>query len=388
MEDSYTVQLTPQAINSGWQSLVEHLEHWYCSPDLQALQIALACAHAHHYEQSDPLGLFVVGPSGSGKTSIIVRCLLALAGTRMMGDLSTKSFITAKKGSRGVLQQLGSSGILVFKDLTTLLSKREVDRAEIITQLREIMDGSWQRDTGEICQTWTGKASCIGACTHALERAWSVHRDLGERFISVRLPSSPDPIAVARAARAQNGHEKWIADEMQRLAVLTFGRPLSAPANAIPDEYQERIYHLAHITAILRAHVIRQDKQIVDIPPREELSRLPKHIALISQGHSDLFCDGYGNASFEVAQRLAYDSCPMTRCHIFKSITFEGEISAYEIHKQLGVPYATVRWHAEELQALGVIELSGGDMAILKLTNTFRDTIKKTTGNELPGVSN
>src|SRR5207245_4799010 len=53
-------------------------------------------------------------------------------------------------------------------------------------------------------------------CTPALDRAWAIQRDLGERFLCVRWHRRDGP-EVARRACAQRGHEKEITHVTKQL---------------------------------------------------------------------------------------------------------------------------------------------------------------------------
>src|SRR3954465_9557591 len=121
---------------STWQLFSDHLNRWYYKPDLKAVEVAITVAASHYLSKSDPVWLFVVGPSSSGKTSIIINALRDLDSAHILGDLTAKTFIS-NHGNRacGILNQI-NSGLFLFKDFTTLLNKREDERAEIMAQLR------------------------------------------------------------------------------------------------------------------------------------------------------------------------------------------------------------------------------------------------------------
>ena len=172
-----------------WEKLTQHLEKWFHKPDLEALEAALSAAAAHPVIQGDPIWLFVQGPSGSGKTEIIVNALRLLPPySRVLGTINKNSMISFNRGiPGGELLNLATgpngekTGIFIFKDFTTMLSLREEERTEVISQMREIYDGEWVRSTGSGAQTWKGKVTCVACCTPALETAWALKRDLGER---------------------------------------------------------------------------------------------------------------------------------------------------------------------------------------------------------------
>lgn len=384
-ENSGTIQ------QAAWKVLTDFLSEWFYRPDLEALAIALSTMYAHSYPNSRALGLFVVGNSGSGKTALICRSCLSLPQTYLMGDLSTKAFLTAKKGAKGILQHIGNGGrgILVFKDLTSLLSKRDHDRAEIIGQIREVMDGVWRRATGDGLPGWAGKVSVIAASTPALERAWAVHRELGERFVTVRVRSwdwreRKDRLGQGLKAQAQVGHDKDVKEGIQQLTRDFYNLAPTPFETDIPDEYRSRMVNLGDMLAVLRAHVTRVEREIVDVPAVEDGTRLAELLTLISRAYADLFQGGlYDDRCFQIAQRVAFNSIPQMRFIVLRHIpTGKEGILAYQIAQLADVPYNTVKWQAEELASLGVIE-PYTDQCVCTFKPAFLSLVRSALGRDL-----
>ncbi len=191
----HTTATIPSAVSQTWQAYTSHVSQHWRLPDLESVEICLAAAVAHN-SPADPVSLFVIGPPGSGKTSININTLWSLPHTYIIGNLSTKALYSSFKGVKdpGLLQQLPrdakdrSQGMFLFKDFTTMLSKRSHDHMEIMGQLREIADGYYSSRCGVGAEAiWKGKVTMFAACTYAIDRAWSVRSELGERFLSVRL---------------------------------------------------------------------------------------------------------------------------------------------------------------------------------------------------------
>src|SRR5882724_8917303 len=203
---------------TAWDQLSTHLRTHFNEPDLDALRAVLSVAHSH-YDEGDPVWAFVIGASGSGKTSICINAISQWPKVLIMSDITPKAFLPGGKDGYtvGILETMGKSGILAFKDFTTILSQRDDDRRVISSQLREIWDGSFSRNSGARRADWQGKVTVIAAVTPAIERSWSVGRELGERFMQIRWNSPRDSVKTARMAADQKGSETNIYGRTKRL---------------------------------------------------------------------------------------------------------------------------------------------------------------------------
>ncbi len=71
-----------------------------------------------------------------------------------------------------------------MKDLTSLLDRRNEVRGEIMSQMRHIHDGHYEKPFGTgLYFQWKGKMVIFAGCTSAWDDYWSVNRVLGERFL-------------------------------------------------------------------------------------------------------------------------------------------------------------------------------------------------------------
>jgi hypothetical protein len=363
-----------------WTDLSDHLNHWFYKPDLEALECCLSAAVAH-YESCDPVWLFILGPSGSGKTSVLVTCLSALPGSTILGDLTPKTFLSGSgQGEKSLLFQV-QRPMFLFKDFTTIMSKRDEDKREIASQLREVFDGHFVKNTGNGKPLeWKGKATVFAAATPALERAWAIHRELGERFMQVRWAKS-NSLAIAAAARRQIGHESEIRATMLKLTHEFFmgTPPMTRPLPHITDVMELCIDRLAACVAMLRSQVIRDShgsRDILSAAQTEEPTRIAKALTTLARCHSALFRrDEVDYSDYLIARRVALDSIPQTRSQIMQALPAEGSIALTDLAKFSGAIRATVEWNLDEMEALGIMEFDRDPMNPLqhqwKLTDSF-----------------
>ena len=349
--------------------LKDFLTKNYHAPDLQAVEIVLCAVISHYYVQSDPCWLFLEGRSRGGKTSCGINPLCSLPNVWMVGDLSPKTFLSGWKDkgkgkkSNSLLQQIGQNGILLFKDFTTLMSKRVEHRAEIVAQLRELHDGRLSKSTGMgEAMDWTGKITVIAAVTQAIEREWSLLRDLGERFLTVRYRSDlRDDFAIAEQAQKQRGTEREMAKKaLSIVAEAVDTKSLPTKIIHAKGEFSKRLSYLAQVVAVTRARVVRDNngkREIIDIPDHEAPSGIVKGLTALVSARAALYRRDYiTEEDIDLAAKVAMDSIPRVRAGILEWTPAEGETCWGEFRKHTHQAPASLKWHLDELLALEILE--------------------------------
>jgi len=100
----------------------------------------------------DPLWLLVISGPGNTKTETVQA--LSGAGAHVSSTISSEGALLsasprksrAKTATGGLLRKIGDRGILVIKDVTSILSADRNTRAGVLAALREVYDGRWQRN--------------------------------------------------------------------------------------------------------------------------------------------------------------------------------------------------------------------------------------------------
>ena len=380
------------SVNETWTELISHLNQWFYKPDLEALEIVLSAVAAHYVPQTDPIWLFIIGPASTGKTAITINPLYGIKNAYPVSDLSPKAFLSGRGPKRNsLLHRVGESGILLFKDFTTVISKRENDRMEVASHLREIYDGSFSRDTGTgKVPTWKGKITVIAACTPAIERAWGIMHELGERFIHVRWPRQSGPELIEMAQK-QIGHEKMIEARSQKLVRAILDRTTRVKPTPLTKMAMEKLEPFSELLAQLRCRVIRDSshgaRRIIDVPEPEAPTRIYKALDLLVRFHAQIFHGGTVTSdSLRIARRIVIDSVPKARTSILLCIPNGSYQSRTDLTKMTKMPYSTVAWNLEEMVALGVlteeITRSGDNENInYRLTESFDDLWNRAMGD-------
>ena len=104
---------------------------------------------------SYPVWLMLIGPSSCGKT-VLLESMLVLDKIREIDSVTgeaaflsgTKQKERAKDAKGGLLREIGDRGLMVLSDFTTILSKANTAKDEIMTALRKVYDGRYTRTVG------------------------------------------------------------------------------------------------------------------------------------------------------------------------------------------------------------------------------------------------
>lgn len=352
-----------------WRRLKEFTETWFHEPDMEVVEVAVSVAMAHYFKNDKPIWLMILGPPGSGKTSIPLTCLEALPFSYSQDDLSSSTFLSGlalgEKNQFSLLHNIGTpqdrSGILLFPDFTTFMSKRAEEKEQVMGQLRRVYDGEFDRTIGNGRLSWKGKVTIVAAATPQVESHWSSQRNLGERFMQVRWPRG-NGIEQAKKAIQQVEHENFIREQLKELT-RAFIFPDERPPQPLPmpaDYEGIGAVHLAELVARLRVHVPRERdhrREIVDAPPEAESpTRIIKAMGQLARARATAFNKpSVDLRDFAVSRRVALDSIPPLRKAILDAVT-AGEIGQTDLLKRVGAPRTTTLRCAEDMEAIGCLE--------------------------------
>lgn len=329
--------------------------------DLGALDVVL-CAAAAEQLAGDPPWLLVVGGSGAAKTETIAP--LKAAGAHLVSTISGEAALLsgtaekerAKDATGGLLRKIGSQGLLVIKDFTSILSMNRDTRALILAALREIHDGRWSRDIGGEggkTLTWHGRLVVIGACTTVWDSAHQVISMMGDRFLLVR-PRLDDRRSAGRMAMSNVSTETTMREELAD----TVGKLLDTigPTGTIKltrDE-TEAVLDLADLISRARSPVERDYKgEPLFAHALEAPTRLAKQLVQLARGGLALGMDR--EDAMSVVERCAADTMPPMRRDVLLDVAANPDTPTAEVVRRLQVPRKTVDRLLQELQLLGLL---------------------------------
>jgi hypothetical protein len=330
-----------------------------------------------------PVWLMVVAPSSGGKTEILMSLTTIIKDTvsmtQVVSDISPNSFISGMKSYEGdhslLLKMPKEGGMLLFKDFTSILSKRKEDRAIIMSQLREIYDGSYTRVMGNGSKTWEGRVGVIGGCTPAIYSAMQEFSVMGERLMLYQMlqPDRKEALrfVINKEKTGENG------DAAQKAAMKEYIEAIFAAIEgkemshfALAKETEEELIDVADFCTIARSGVEWNDRAnhgagaIARLPSKEmpfravkQLMRIAKALVVMNlhEGKKDVL----GEQDRQILYKIAFDSIPDMRRKAMQVIAgYTGGATAAAIAMDMALPTDSTRRWLEELNALGIIERS------------------------------
>ena len=198
---------------------------WLHLPDLEPVYATLGAAAAN-YLPGTPVWLVLVSPPASGKTEIL-GSLALLPDVLQAATLTEASLLSGSpkrehgKGAKGgLLRELGDFGLVILKDMGSLLSMRPDAKSEVFAALREIYDGSWTRyvgtDGGRTLH-WNGKLGMLAGATPCSIATTACSPAWGRGSFSAGFPkpaksrpSGRSPMPATRKARcAARSPKPW-----------------------------------------------------------------------------------------------------------------------------------------------------------------------------------
>ena len=316
----------------------------------------------------DPLWLLVVSGPGNAKTET-VQALSGVGATitstiASEGELlsATSRKQKAKGATGGLLRKLGDHGILVIKDVTSILSADRHTRGPVLAAIREIYDGRWERNVGSDggqTLTWTGRLVTIGAVTTAWDTAHSVIAAMGDRFVIIRADSSRGRVKSATKAIRNTGSETNMRKELAHSASALINH--ASKNEYVPtDEQVDQLIKAADIVTAARTGVERDYRgEVIDAHALEMPTRFAKQLGQLVRGAVSI--GATVDHAMRLAIRCARDSIPPLRCEILLDIAAHPNSEPHEVHRRIGRPRHTVRRELEALHMLRLLQCQETD---------------------------
>jgi len=347
-------------------------------PDRGPLVVVLAVAIAN-LMAGDPTWLLVIGGPSSGKSEML-NALRGRPGTHEMSTATVAGFLSGSsvkegddRATGGVLSQIAKSpnryGLVLVKDLTTLLSGAAETRDAVFGFMREVFDGSVTRalgtEGGRVFK-WAGKVGVIAAVTGAIDLVDMGL--LGDRYLYLRypVPSPEDARAIGERVLANSGREKEMRGSLADAAgafIDGLGIDPAAPPPALDGADQDRLIDLATLAVRCRSAVVFRGADLELLPASEEAPRLLGELnrvagAMTAMGVEagemwhllgELATGGVHRDRFAALVFLAGSFSPST---FRTTATVAGNIRR---------PMAPTLRHLQALQALGLVESEGSE---------------------------
>jgi Bifunctional DNA primase/polymerase, N-terminal len=241
--------------------------------DLDAINAVLAAA-ASEQLAGDPLWLLVISGPGNAKTETVQA--LSGAGAHVTSTITSEGALLSatprrernKKATGGLLRKIGDRGVLVIKDVTSILSADRNVRGTVLAAVREIYDGRRERNVGSdggLTLTWVGRIVIIGAVTTAWDSAHAVVAAMGDRFVLIRVDSRVGRIKAGKRAVSNTGSEVSMRQELAGAVGGLLGHINTTADYTVTEEEGTRLLEAADIVTTARTAVERDYKgEVID----------------------------------------------------------------------------------------------------------------------------
>jgi hypothetical protein len=362
-EDEKAEPATPEHPRCSLDAVHGVFRKWFGNAyDIDTIDAVLATTAASRL-RGDPLWLLVISGPGNAKTETvqslsgvgaIVTSTIASEGALLSGSPRKER---TKGSTGGLLRKLGDNGLLVLKDVTTILSADRNVRAGVLAALREIHDGRWQRNVGidgGRTLTWTGRITVVGACTTAWDSAHGVISMMGDRFLLIRSNSKTGREEAGNQAIHNTGKEPVMRAELAAAVGGLVGHIDAGAAYELQDAEIRRLIKAADIVTYSRTAVERDYRgDVLDAHSPEMPTRFAKQLAQLVRGSLALGMRREG--AMRLALRCARDSFPPLRSEILLELARTPDSRVSDVSKRIVKPYRTVRRELEALHTLGLL---------------------------------
>lgn len=274
-----------------FQKVLDVIKKWLLLKNTDAIEVATAAMLSNKLG-GDLLWMFLVGPPGSAKTEVL-STLSKCPESYFTSSLTPQALISGGSSKNGIDPSLIpklDQKVLIVKDFTTILTKREQERDEIFGILRDAYDGNCSKvfGTGDK-KSYISKFSIISAVTPKIYELAETHQSLGERFLkfcvghNLEHESEQEVIQKAISNLAQeDGMRTEMADAMAHFIAWKIQSIDLKKLPTIPLDIQKKTIALAQFGARMRGTVARDKYRpdMVQMAPSAEVgSRLGKQLA-------------------------------------------------------------------------------------------------------------
>ena len=329
--------------------------------DLDAASAAIAAAASERLP-GDPLWLLIVAGPGGAKTET-VQALMG-AGAHVTSTIASEGALLSatprrernKKATGGLLRKIGDRGVLVVKDVTSILSADRNTRASVLAAIREIYDGRWERNVGTdggATLTWLGRLVIVGAVTTAWDAAHSVVATMGDRFVLLRPKTSTGRKRAGRGAVRNTGDEAAMRKELAA-AVGGVVAHMDPAGHRLNDSEVEQLLNAADIVTMARSAVERDYRgDILFAHDPEMPTRFAKQLVQLLRGAVAVGMTPAGG--MRLALRCARDTIPPLRRDILLDLANNPLSTVRDVRRRISKPRNTVRRELEGMHMLGLL---------------------------------
>ncbi len=299
--------------------VIKQFRKWLHMPDPTPVDVVFGSILANRLD-GDPLWLFLVGPSGCGKSELLMSvrksALITFRDTITRAGLVYGKAVAPGAPDPSLLSRLRGR-VLVVKDFTTILKRKEDALEEFFGVLRSAYDGYYSTSFGGVEREYPNcKFGFVAGVTSEIERFGASHAVAGERFIKhymtrVRRSLSEDK-QIIKTAVANQPHKTEMQAALDGVAHAALDRvDVSEPE--IPDRMMDKLIGIGMWVAAMRGQVTRDrySHELVFMPSTEVGTRVANQFRKLASGVA-IFRERarVGPSELAIVARVARETCP------------------------------------------------------------------------------
>lgn len=339
---------------------------------------------------SVPIWLHIVGPPSSGK-SWPIKSLFDAPDSLGLSSMTNQTLISGDKDADGdpsLLPKLDDK-VLLIKDLTTVINKPRDFTSQFFGELRDAYDGESAQafGTGEI-KEYESKFGIITGTTSKIDDYSTIHAELGERFLKVRLPRpNSDKVAekVAENMDRSSGKEnkdREVAEASLKVVAQDFD--LNDPPKVSP--VTKKVSALARVIAYGRTRVkVGRGREIKGSTTPEAIGRLVEQLFTLGRGIA--LVKGKNKIDDEVHRlllKVAEDTLLPSRVDVLKAIWNKSNdqvmVSDIKDSKEVSISKKQIRTRLKKFEVLEMVEKEkggAGNADLYKFTPEFGSWVEQ-----------
>jgi hypothetical protein len=344
--------------------------------DRNFIKVVAAAVIANQLEGA-PVWLMLVAPSSGGKTAVLLTLdeLEFVTGKKVsffISDLTENTFASGFKsggGDASLLNKVPYGGLLIFKDFTSILTKRHEARDAIMGQMREIFDRKFDKSTGNNQDTaWRGKLGALAGVTTAVHEYMSEMSVMGDRFImySPKMPDRKKLLHFMMDMKLDgDSQEKKLdaAKELMHAYLKSCLKYMKGAKLQMKEEDRQHLMDVADFATKVRSGVITDDRRgLVRFVPEPEMpTRLIEQLLSIGTVLSLMHeVDGRADTSLDdddmkMLYKIAFDSIPVKRRWALRQLaSYAQGATTAGIAAKIGYETEVVKEWLAQLNALGI----------------------------------
>lgn len=343
----------------------------------------LAASVIANQMRGNPVWLMLVANSSGGKSMLLstitgLELIPGIPHTFSISDLTENTFASGFKGvekrSASLLENMPFGGIMIFKDFTSMLTKRKESRDVVMSQLREIYDGKYDRRTGNNKDThWEGQVGALAAVTEAVHEYMPDMSAMGDRFImySPKMPDRKKLLRFTMNMRVSGISQAALLGDARQAMHSYLNNAMEHIGNVeleIKDDDREYLMEVCDFVTKARSGVIEDVRSgmVRFVPSAEMPTRIIDQLlsigkALCIMRHIDGKPTALDKNDMDILFKIAFDSIPIKRMWALRQIAgYLMGVTSAGIGQRIGYETEIVRSWLAQLAALGIVHKAIG----------------------------